>query len=57
MNVSLAHLSDWVRADVANCENCSVRDDGTAFVCGWHENLAAAARVIDRLPRPKENPE
>lgn len=51
MNVDLTLLSDWVRDSVARCSDCHVRANDTARVCGWHENLTAAARVVDNMAK------
>lgn len=46
MNVDLTLLPDWVRDSVVRCADCYDRADGTARVCGWHENVAAAAKAV-----------
>ncbi len=54
MNVDLTLLPDWVRDNVVRCRDCYVRADDTARVCGWHENLTAAARVVDNVAKGKQ---
>ena len=52
MNVDLTLVPDWVRDSVVRCPDCHVRTtDDTARVCGWHENLTAASRVVDNMAR------
>ena len=45
--VRLDALSAWARLDVEGCRDCRPLEDGTLALCGWHENLAAAARAVD----------
>jgi len=40
-------IPDWVLAEVVECSDCSNFADGTVAVCGWHENLTAAARIVE----------
>jgi hypothetical protein len=42
-------LPQWAQESVQGCRECSTYNDGTVWVCGYHENLAAAARVVDNL--------
>jgi succinylglutamate desuccinylase len=47
--VELARLPKWVADGVRDCKECRNYPDGTAIVCGWHENLTAGARAVQAL--------
>lgn len=49
MRADLSLSSDWVRESVENCSECHRMPDGIWNVCGWHENVTAAAKVVDDL--------
>jgi hypothetical protein len=57
MKVDLTLLPEWVRERVAACPDCYTKADGTAVVCGWHENLAAAARFVGTVATDLEGAE
>ncbi|MFM7062554.1 MAG: hypothetical protein ACKO04_03540 [Actinomycetes bacterium] len=46
MRVLLDDLPDWARKDVKGCDECRTHDS-SAFVCGWHENVVAAVRIVE----------
>lgn len=35
------------RRSVGKCRECYRHGDGTASLCGWHENVVAAARIVE----------
>ena len=37
---------DWLVDEVRACRDCSVRPDGRWALCGWHENVVAAVRIV-----------
>ena len=43
------HLNGWTRESVDNCRECHPTKDGMVIVCGWHENLTAAAQLIAEM--------
>lgn len=45
--VDPAGLSAWARLDVDGCRDCRDLEDDLVALCGWHENLAAGAQVVD----------
>lgn len=55
MRVLLDDLPNWARKDVFGCSECR-KYDSSVFLCGWHENVAAAAVLVDRMARkePKQ---
>lgn len=45
----------WVRESVVNCQMCEPLDEfGAVAVCGWHENVTAAAKTLDKLIEERE---
>lgn len=58
MKVSLHYQSGWVRDRVRSCKECKVlADNDTAFLCGWHENLAAADKAVAAQAEYDDDPE
>lgn len=55
MRADLEFTPAWVRDDVRGCKDCRAVDGSQTIydVCGWHENLVAAAAwqidIIERL--------
>jgi hypothetical protein len=45
----------WVRESVVNCQMCEQLDEfGAVSVCGWHENVTAAANTLDKFIEERE---
>lgn len=42
-------LTGWTLNSVNRCRECRPTKDGYVIVCGWHENLTAAAQLINDL--------
>ena len=40
-------MADWLGDEVAECRDCRDQGDGVVLLCGWHESLAAAVRVVE----------
>jgi hypothetical protein len=50
VKVRIHFLRGRVQDDVRSCKACRVlSDSGDTFLCGWHENLVAADRVVADL--------
>ena len=49
MRVHMHLLDGWVADKVRTCRTCTNCSDGTAILCGWHENLAAASAAVERV--------
>lgn len=47
--INPALLNGWTRESVERCRECIPTNDGIVIVCGWHENLTAAAQVVANL--------
>jgi hypothetical protein len=47
MRTETTSLQPWVLEQVLKCALCYVSPEGDVALCGWHENLAVAARVVD----------
>ena len=45
-SVNLGLVTRLVAIDVRGCKECRTYPDGTALVCGWHENLTAGAQAV-----------
>ena len=50
MRVLLDDLHPLDQRDVLKCSDCRTYDD-SARLCGWHENVVAAAAAVDALLR------
>lgn len=46
MKVDLNKFPSWVKEDIVSCNDC-VSEDDTALVCGGHENVLTAVRVVE----------
>jgi hypothetical protein len=49
MILSPKTLPVWVAQSIFKCAECKPRNVHLAEVCGWHENLAAAALLVDQM--------
>lgn len=45
MRVLLDDLHEQDRRSVTKCRECR-EHDSSVFLCGWHENVVAAARIV-----------
>lgn len=50
MRVLLDDLQWQDRRSIAKCRECRTHDS-SVFLCGWHENVVAAAAAVDALLR------
>lgn len=41
-------LNGWLGDDVVECADCTITDEHTTL-CGWHENLVSATRIVTKL--------
>jgi hypothetical protein len=46
MRVDLNKVASWVKESILSCEDCISRND-IALVCGWHENVSTATRIVE----------
>lgn len=42
-------FADDIVQEIIDCRECGTRADGSVFLCGWHENLAAALAAVAKI--------
>lgn len=47
MQFQIDQLPEWVAQDISSCKECSRVDENVVAPCGWHENLTAAAHIVE----------